>query len=91
MSDTIAGDIEKRIRQVLVSALEIKPETLTGSGPDMPLLGRGIGLDSMEALALVVGLEREFDMAIDDEDLTVDLFKTIGTLAEYLRQKIRES
>jgi acyl carrier protein len=44
----------------------------------------------VEVLALVAGIENEFDIQVDDNDLTVDLFKDIGTLAEYILQKIAE-
>lgn len=39
---------------------------------------------------LVAAIEKEFDIEIKDDDLTVDLFKNIGTLAEYVLQKITD-
>jgi len=48
-------------------------------------------LDSVEALALALGLEREFDLAIPDEDLTVELFANLATLADYVRRALAAS
>jgi acyl carrier protein len=79
--------VEKRIKQLLISELEIDAETVAGSDSNTPLLGRGIGLDSIEALTLVVGLEQEFDIRVDDEELTTELFESIATLTEYVMQK----
>lgn len=76
--------IAKRIRQLLISDLQVHPDVLARSDLQTPLLGRGIGLDSMEALTLALALEREFDIQVRDEDLTVELFSSIGNLAEYV-------
>jgi acyl carrier protein len=81
--------IEQKIKQILISKLEVNSEILATSNSTTPLLGRGIGLDSMETLTLVAGIEKEFDIEIGDEDLTADLFKTMGALAEYVSRKIK--
>ena len=83
-------EVEEKIKKILISELEIKPSMVDACDSDTPLLGRGIGLDSVEILALVAGIEKEFDIHVDDDDLTVDLFKDIGTLAEYILQKMVE-
>jgi acyl carrier protein len=81
------GRIEGVIRRILVSELGADETLLSRSGSDTPLLGRGIGLDSMEALALVTALEAEFSFQADDADLTVALFATLGSLVDYVAQK----
>jgi acyl carrier protein len=83
-------EIEQRIKHILISELEVNPEMLASISSNTPLLGRGIGLDSIETLALVAGIEEEFNILVDDEDLTVELFSKIGNLAEYVLHKITE-
>jgi len=90
MKEKFSLDIEKKIIQLLISDLEIDPAILSTVDSNTPLLGRGIGLDSVETLTLVAGIEEAFDIQIDDADLTVELFKSLGTLAEYVLQKITE-
>jgi acyl carrier protein len=80
-----ASSIEDRIKQILAARLQISPDVLATSGAETSLLGRGIGLDSMEALALANAIEAEFDLEIADDDLTRELFATIGSVAEYVR------
>jgi acyl carrier protein len=41
-------------------------------------------LDSLAVLELVVELERRFGIAFDDEDVTADVFDTIGSLAAFV-------
>jgi acyl carrier protein len=77
-------EIAEKIKQLLISDLQVDPDVLARSDLQTPLLGRGIGLDSMEALTLALALEREFDLQVRDEDLTVELFASIGNLAEYV-------
>jgi acyl carrier protein len=87
MKEDMRSRIEERIRRVLADQLGVDPSALATSSSSTPLLGRGIGLDSIETLTLVVGIEGEFDILVDDAEFTGDLFKNIGTLAEYILQK----
>ncbi len=84
------SEAEEKIKRILMTELEIEPEIVATCNASTPLLGRGIGLDSVETLTLVAGIEREFDIEIKDEDLRVELFNSLGSLAEYVSQKITE-
>ena len=50
------------------------------------LLGEGIGLDSVEILQLVCAIEEEFDLTIDEAQLTAARFKTVGSLASFIHE-----
>lgn len=88
MKDRLFLEIEGKIKRIMISELEIKPSVLAACDSTTALLGKGVGLDSIETLSLVAGIEKEFDIQIDDHDLTVDLFKSLGTLVEYVLEKI---
>ena len=63
-------------------------ELLDGKGQldeSTGLLGKGIGLDSIEIIQLVAALEEEFDLTIDDNDLLPDHFQTLGDLINFLQ------
>ncbi|MFC4304483.1 acyl carrier protein [Cohnella boryungensis] len=45
-----------------------------------------IGLDSVAFLNLIVNLEREFSIAIPDDDLLFDNFRTVALIEDYLTQ-----
>jgi len=91
MENKLSLDVEKKIIHILITDLEIDAVLLSTVNSNTPLLGRGIGINSVETLTLVAGIEEAFDIQIDDADLTAELFKTLGTLAEYVLQKITES
>jgi acyl carrier protein len=84
MEQNTRSHIEKKIKQLLVSELKVNPAGIADTDSTTPLLGRGIGLDSIETMALVVSLEKEFEISIPDDELTVDLFKNFGTLTGYI-------
>lgn len=46
------------------------------------------GIDSILLIEIVIGLESEFDIVIDDDDLQENIFKSINTIAEYITNKM---
>jgi acyl carrier protein len=51
------------------------------------LFGDGLGLDSLDALQLAVGVEKRFGVSISDREEGRRAFQSINTLAAYLREK----
>lgn len=48
------------------------------------LFGSGLGLDSIDALELVVGLEKTYGIKIPDEDVGKEAFASVDALADYI-------
>lgn len=55
--------------------------------PDMPLFGEGLGLDSIDAVELVVLVEKHFKVAIKDVKEAAESFVSVRTLAEYIARR----
>ncbi len=47
-----------------------------------------LGVTSIEGIEILVRTESEFEIEIDDDDLTVDLLKTVATLAGYVEERL---
>lgn len=80
-----------RLKQLLVSSLHLEgltPESITD---DEPLFSARLGLDSVDALELVVALEREFGVAVPSEEIGSETFASIGALAAWLAPRLSES
>ena len=90
MKQNTRSQIEDKIKQLLVSDLKVNPAVVADTNSTTPLLGRGIGLDSVETLALVVSLEEKFEISIPDDELTVDLFQSVGSLTDYIVHALLE-
>jgi len=60
---------------------EIKPEDID---TDAPLFGTGLGLDSIDALELIVLLEKNYNVKIEDPKESKAIFASVKTMAEYI-------
>ena len=79
MSD--ATELKGQIKRMLVEDLMLKigPEEI---GDDQPLFGpEGIGLDSVDALQLVVALEKHYGLKVSDPEVARGIMKSVNTLA----------
>ena len=79
--------VEERMKGVL---LEWCSQALDGADirSDVPLVKEGLALDSVALLEFVLGLEDEFDLILDDRDLTVERFESLRTLAGFVHEKL---
>jgi acyl carrier protein len=79
--DTLA-----RVRKILRDALNLgdRADKLT---PESPLLGGLPEFDSMAVVTVVTMIEDELGITIDDDELSAEIFATVGSLAEFLSQK----
>ena len=84
--------IEYRVKQVIIRTLSLEVDAEEIDDEDA-LFGGGLGLNSMATIEIIVGLEEEFDIEVPDEDLRVELFDSVQTMADYVRavlQKVPE-
>ena len=72
------------IKEMMVDQLdlEIEPEFITNN---QPIFGRGLELDSIDALELAVGIYDKFEISVTDEDTTI--FASVNTIADYIEQQ----
>jgi acyl carrier protein len=91
MSVISREQIEFAIKEILVTNLEKDRTVFHADSATTPLLGRGIALDSIDALTLVTALEERFNIQIEDPDLTVNLFESIATLADCVLSQLTKS
>lgn len=61
---------------------DIKPEDI---GDDQPLFVEGLGLDSIDALELIVLLQQHYGIKLTKSDDGPKVFKTVRTMAEYIQ------
>ena len=69
-----------KVRELLVRSLKL-PHTLKELDPDTPLFSTGLGLDSIDAVMLVVDLESDFGINIDPDD-NIEALRSINCLVD---------
>ncbi len=60
---------------------DLKPENI---GDDQPLFVEGIGLDSIDALELIVLLQQEYNIKVSNAEDGPRVFHSVKTMAEYI-------
>lgn len=80
--DTLA-----KVKGILRDSLSLgsKADALSAASP---LFGAVPEFDSMAVVTVVTMLEDELGITIDDDELSADVFATVGSLAEFVEQKI---
>ncbi len=75
-----------RVRRVLIEDLHVQREP-DAIDPDAPLFGTGLGLDSVDAVELIVCLETEFAFRLDDAALARSSMRTVNSLVDLVLRK----
>jgi len=84
MSET---DLRSRIKEMLVKNLML-PTTPEEIADDLPLFGpNGLGLDSIDALELVVSMEKTFGVGVPNSEVAGKALKTVNTIHDYILEK----
>lgn len=79
--------LHTKVKQLIIERLQLegmKPEDIDNQAP---LFGDGLGLDSIDALELVIGIEKTFGVRIGDEDVGAKAFASVNALVDFLRSK----
>jgi acyl carrier protein len=80
--DALKAEIKELIVERL--KLEVEPASI---GDDQRLFGEGLGLDSIDALELVLGIEQAFGVKIEDEEMGEQALSSVNALAAFVAAK----
>ncbi len=78
------------LKGLVIDTLKLEDASIEEIEDDAPLFGDGLGLDSIDALELVVALEKAFDVVIEDENVGKTAFASIATLAAFIQEKHKD-
>jgi acyl carrier protein len=78
--------LRPRIKEVLVQSLRL-PYPAAEIADDVGLFGEGLGLDSIDALELVLAIEREFGVTIGDEQTANRVLRSVNAIAEFIEER----
>ncbi len=73
------------LRKMIVETLKLEDVSPEDIDIDTPLFREGLGLDSLDALELVVAIEKHFNVIIEDENVGRKAFESIRTLAHFIQ------
>ena len=74
------ADLKKQLI-VQLNLKDLKPEDI---GDDQPLFVEGLGLDSIDALELIVLLQQEYQIKLANAEEGQSVFRSVRTMAQYI-------
>jgi acyl carrier protein len=81
-TDPLVPELARKLVDTL--GLDLAPETVD---PAAPLIGAGLGIDSIDTLELVVLIEKDYGVKIDNRAAGVEAFASLNALAAFIRQR----
>lgn len=76
-----------KLKNQIIEALNLthlKPEDI---GDDQPLFVEGLGLDSIDALELIVLLQQQYDIKLSNPQDGPKIFKSVKSIAEFIQKQ----
>ncbi|HWL15732.1 MAG TPA: phosphopantetheine-binding protein [Opitutus sp.] len=83
----MSDPLRSRLKHLIVDTLklhDLQPEDIRD---DEPLIGSGLNLDSIDALELVVSLEKEFGIKISSSEESRAALGSVAQLADFIRAR----
>ena len=78
-------EIETKLKETVVSALDLEDLTPADIEADVPLFGEGLGLDSIDALELGMAVKKAFGVSFSSNPAdNKQIFRSVKTLADYV-------
>ena len=80
-------ELKNKIKQLIISSLDLEDITVDDIENDQPLFVEGLGLDSIDALELGLAIKKEFNVKIDaNSEQTKAHFASVDALANFINQ-----
>ena len=81
--------IKEKLKKILLEELNLEDMTAEEIEDNTPLFGEGLGLDSLDAVELVVLIQKHFGIEIQDMEEGREAFESVETLAGFIDERLQ--
>jgi len=85
----MSEELIPKVKQMIIDSLRIEGMTPEEIETDAPLFGEGLGLDSIDALQLVVAMEKEFGVVVPDAATGTKVFASVRCMAAHIAENAK--
>lgn len=75
-----------KLKEQIIEALNLEDITPADIDENAPLFGEGLSLDSIDALELIVLMEKNYGIKLKDPNEGKEIFKSVAVMAEYIQK-----
>lgn len=79
-------ELINQVKQLIIDSLRIEGMNPGDIETDAPLFGEGLGLDSIDALQLVVAMEKDFGVIVPDAATGTVVFQSVRSMARHIAE-----
>ena len=80
------NELVKELKDEIIEALNLEEMTADDIDENEPLFGEGLGLDSIDALELIVLLEKKYGVKLADPAEGKKIFTSVASIADYVSE-----
>jgi acyl carrier protein len=77
-------DLILKLKQEIIEVLNLEDVQPSDIDENAPLFGEGLGLDSIDALELIVLMEKNYGIKLQDPSQGREIFRSIKVMADYI-------
>lgn len=78
--------LKLEIKEKIIAALNLEDVSVEDINDDDALFGDGLGLDSIDALELIVMLDKDYGIKLSDPKEGRNIFRSVNTMAVYIKE-----
>ncbi len=76
-----------QLKEQIIKQLKLEGKTPADIGDHDPLFVEGLGLDSIDALELIVLLQQEYNIKLNNAEQGQEVFRSVSTMADFILEK----
>jgi acyl carrier protein len=82
------AELGANLKRLIVESLNLEGLSPERIADDAPLFGQGLGLDSVDALELVVAIEKEYGISIKSHEVDKSVFASVASLGDFVTRTL---